>query len=83
MGWVMSQTKKDSHIETLTNQIVGIIIGFSMVYFLFPLFDYLDQFWVATISTCLFFVSSYARSYSLRRFFNSNYWRKLKGLFDE
>lgn len=64
------QTKKQTHIEVITNQIVGIIIGWLIVYLLFPLFDHLAQHWVATISTALFFVSSYARSYLIRRFFN-------------
>ncbi len=69
----MSQSKRDSHIEISINQIVGIILGFLIVYFLFPFFDHLDQVWVASISTMIFFISSYARSYVLRRIFNSRY----------
>jgi len=67
------QTKKDSHKEVLTNQIVGIIGGWCIVYFLFPLFDYLEQSLVATISTILFFIWSYFRSYTLRRYFNKKH----------
>jgi hypothetical protein len=65
------QTRKQSHIEILTNQVIGIIGGWLIVYLLFPLFDHLPQAHIATISSVLFFVWSYARSYALRRFFNS------------
>ena len=64
------QTKKQTHIEVLTNQVVGIIGGWLIVYFLFPLFDHLEQGKVATISTIIFFIWSYSRSYILRRYFN-------------
>ena len=65
------QTKKDSHKEVLLNQIIGIIGGWCIVYFLFPLFDDLEQSLVATISTIIFFIWSYLRSYGLRRYFNA------------
>jgi uncharacterized membrane protein YccC len=64
------QSKKHSHYEILTNQIVGVIIGWLIVFLLFPFFSHLDQFWIATISTALFFISSYVRSYCIRRIFN-------------
>ena len=64
------QTKKDSHKEVLTNQIIGLIGGWLIVYYLFPLFDYLEQSIVATISTIIFFIWSYLRSYLIRRYFN-------------
>jgi uncharacterized membrane protein YfcA len=66
------QACKQSHTEILTNQVVGICGGWLIVYLLFPLFDHLPQAQVATISSCIFFVWSYARSYAIRRFFN---WR--------
>jgi len=68
------QSKKDSHIEITLNQFVGIIGGWLIVMFLFPLFNHLEQFYVATISSILFFIWSYARSYIIRRYFN----RRLK-----
>lgn len=43
------QTKWDSLKETLHNQWLGMVIGFLIVYFIFPLFQYLPQVWVATI----------------------------------
>ena len=64
------QTKRHSHYEVLTNQIVGIVLGWLIVFALFPLFDHLCQAWVATISSVLFFISSYTRSYLIRRYFN-------------
>lgn len=65
------QSKKHSHYEILTNQIVGIIGGWLIVMFLFPLFDHLPQHYIATISTILFFIWSYTRSYIIRRLYNS------------
>ncbi len=64
------QSKKHSHYEITTNQVVGIAIGWMIVYFIFPLLNGLTQFWVATISSGMFFISSYIRSYILRRIFN-------------
>lgn len=64
------QTRKQSHTEILTNQVIGVIGGWLIVYLLFPLFDYLAQGYVATISSVLFFVWSYTRSYIIRRVFN-------------
>ena len=64
------QTKKQSHLEISINQILGLIGGWLIVYYLFPLFDYLSQEIVATISTIIFFIWSYLRSYIVRRYFN-------------
>ena len=65
------QSKKQSHLEVTTNQILGIIGGWLIVYFIFPLFDHLSQSLVATISTIIFFIWSYIRSYIIRRYFNN------------
>jgi uncharacterized membrane protein YfcA len=67
------QTKKQSHLEVTINQIIGIIGGWLIVYYLFPLFDYLSQEVVATISTIIFFIWSYLRSYLIRIYFNLQY----------
>jgi len=64
------QSKKHSHYEVLTNQIVGIAIGWCIVYFIFPLLDGLEQSVLASVSTVMFFISSYARGYIIRRIFN-------------
>ena len=66
----MSQSKINSHIEVIVNNIIGASGGWLIVYFLFPLFDHLSQSLVATISTIIFFIWSYIRSYTVRRYFN-------------
>ena len=66
----MMQTKKQSHLEIMVNQIVGIILGWLIVRFVFPLFGVVTTNTDATISTGIFFVASYVRAYSIRRFFN-------------
>ena len=66
----MSQSKINSHIEVIVNNIIGASGGWLIVYFIFPLFDYLSQSLVATISTIIFFIWSYIRSYLVRRYFN-------------
>ena len=67
----MSQSKINSHIEVIVNNIIGASGGWLIVYFIFPLFDYLSQSLVATISTIIFFIWSYIRSYIVRRYFNN------------
>ena len=62
-------TNKLIHYEVTLNQLIGICTGWLIVYALFPLFDHLPQSQVASISTGLFFVSSYLRSYVIRRLF--------------
>jgi len=64
------QSKKQSHYEVITNQIIGIILGWLIVFLVFPLFDYLEQYKVASISTIIFFIVSYIRTYVIRRIFN-------------
>lgn len=66
----MKQTKKQSHIEITLNQIIGIAGGWLIVMFIFPLFQHLAQSIVATISSIIFFIWSYIRSYTIRRIFN-------------
>ena len=66
------QTRKQSHLEVLINQCLGLSGGWLIVYYLFPLFDYMEQSIVATISTAIFFIWSYVRSYTIRRYFNKN-----------
>jgi len=64
------QSKKYSHYEISINQIVGAIGGWLIVYLLFPLFNHFEQATIATISSLIFFIWSYTRSYILRRIFN-------------
>lgn len=64
------QSKKLSHLEALTNQITGLFIGWSLVYFAFPLMGVATTATQASISSGMFFVASYVRSYTIRRIFN-------------
>lgn len=64
------QSKKLTHYEVLTNQAAGSIGGWLIVMFLFPLFNHLQQEYVATISSFIFFIWSYTRSYIIRRVYN-------------
>ena len=69
----MSQSKKASHVEALTNQIIGILVGWVIVaYVLMPLGKIFTPEEVATISTVIFFCTSYTRAYIIRRIFNEN-----------
>lgn len=65
------QSKKHSHYEATTNQVIGVMMGWSIVYFIFPLLKHLTAFELATVSSIMFFISSYSRTYSLRRLFNA------------
>jgi len=63
-------SKKKIHAEVIANQIIGIANGWFIVYFIFPLFDSFDQSITASISSIIFFASSYFRIYIIRRIFN-------------
>lgn len=65
------QSKRNSHKEALTNNIVGALIGWLVVaYILMPIGTIYNPETVATISTIIFFITSYIRSYIIRRIFN-------------
>ena len=64
------QSKKQSHYEVIINQIIGIAIGWGIVFFIFPLLSSLSQAQLATASSIMFFIASYTRSYMVRRVFN-------------
>lgn len=67
----MSQSKKHSHYEAMANQAIGVAVGWLVVaYILIPLSKVWSAEEVATLSTIIFFVISYARIYIIRRFFN-------------
>jgi len=67
----MRQAKKHSHYETIVNSVLGIIIGWNLVYFVFPYIGIETTQSQATLSSVLFFVASYAKAYAIRRVFNS------------
>lgn len=65
------QSKKHSHYEITANQIAGIIIGWCLVYFVFPIMGIEPTVTQASISSAMFFVGSYIRAYTIRRIFNN------------
>ncbi len=64
------QSKRHSHYETTANQVAGLLIGWSLVYFVFPVMGVETTATQATISSVMFFISSYIRTYTIRRIFN-------------
>jgi uncharacterized membrane protein YfcA len=64
------QTKKRTHLEVLTNQISGIVIGWLIVYFILPLIGIPFTPAQASLTTVIFFIASYTRMYFIRRIFN-------------
>ena len=70
--------KKHLHYEVLTNQILGIIVGWVVVYFIYPFLIPLGPATMATISTVIFFFVSYTRMYLVRWYFHNNIINKEK-----
>jgi membrane protein implicated in regulation of membrane protease activity len=70
------------HYEVLTNQILGITVGWLVVYFLYPILIPLGPGSMATISSIVFFIISYIRLYLVRIYFKKiereERWKKLK-----
>ncbi len=65
------QSRKRAHVEVLTNQISGIIMGWLIVFFILPLIGVPFTAPQATLATFIFFLSSYSRMYVIRRIFNN------------
>ncbi len=66
----MSQTRKHSMIETITNISLGYVIATSSQIFIFPLYN-INISISENLEIGLFFtIVSIIRSYTLRRFFN-------------
>ena len=64
------QSKKFSHYEVMSNQIVGILVGLVVVYHLMPIIKYMPPELQSPIVVFTMFVFSYSRTYLLRRLFN-------------
>ena len=67
------QSKKLSHVEIIANQAAGVIIGWLIVFFVFPLIGVETTPEQAFGSSAIFFVASYTRAYVIRRIFNGMY----------
>lgn len=66
----MSQSKKASLYESLTNVIVGFVIGYATNAIMLPLLGMHPSFKDSVILTVVFAIISVIRSYGLRRLFN-------------
>ncbi len=66
------QSKKTTHLEVITNQISGVVMGWLIVFFIFPFLGIPVTVTQATASTLIFFISSYSRMYVIRRIFNAH-----------
>jgi len=77
----MLQSKAQTHIEVICNQIIGIAVGWLIVRYAFPPLERtLSPSGLATVSTFIFFVASYIRLFTIRRIFNKGF---KKGSEDE
>jgi len=65
----VSQSKKHSAYEALTNTMLGTIIGFALVYFAFPLMGVCTTVEQALTANIMFIFASTLRSYMVRRGF--------------
>ena len=65
------QTKRQSAIESLTNVLVGWLIGVILNMIVLPLFDYDVSLTDGVLISIIFTAVSVVRSYVVRRFFNS------------
>ncbi len=66
----MKQSASSKHMEALTNQIVGVFIGWSVVFWIFTHMGMETTAHQATASSALFFVFSYARHFAIRTLFD-------------
>ena len=69
----MSQSKKQSAIESLTNIIVGLITSFLIQLVIYPVLNIPVSLGQNVIITIVFFIVSFLRGYLLRRYFNQKH----------
>ena len=68
----MSQSKKHSLIESMTNTIIGLISSFIIQLIIYPLLDIEVTIFENVIITIVFFIASIIRGYIIRRIFNKH-----------
>lgn len=69
----MSQSKKISTIEAITNAVVGLLFTFLIQLIIYPALDLNVSIEKNGIITLVFFLASILRSYLIRRFFNGKF----------
>ena len=66
----MIQSKKNSGFEAMVNTVGGLLIGFVIQFILYPMMNIPVTLEENVIITMVFFVTSFLRSYFVRRIFN-------------
>ena len=66
----MIQSKKNSGFEAMVNTVGGLLIGFVIQLILYPMMNIPVTLEENVIITMVFFVTSFLRSYFVRRIFN-------------
>ena len=69
----MSQTKRQSIIESVTQNVIGYLVGLGTQFVVFPLFGMEINFMDNLIIGVIFAIVSTARSYLVRRLFNKQH----------
>lgn len=64
------QSKRMSIIESIANTLTGLLMSFYIQLLVFPMFGIVVTTGTNLKITAIFFVTSFARSYSFRRIFN-------------
>ena len=67
----MTQTKKQSIIESITQTLAGLIVSLCIQLIIYPLLNIEVTFSQNLIITFVFFISSIVRGYIIRRIFNN------------
>jgi hypothetical protein len=66
----MSQKKKHSLLEAITNVIAGLLISFLIQLWIYPLLNIPVSLKQNIFITAVFFIASFIRGYIIRRIFN-------------
>jgi hypothetical protein len=75
----MSQSKTESLVEAITNNVVAFGYSVALNFVFMPWFGLHVTLSQSAGLTILFTIASIARQYALRRFFNSDLWRRSVG----
>ena len=67
----MTQSRRLSAIETITNVVVGFGISWLLSFYILPIWGFVQSAQAATSVTIIYTIASVARSYTLRRIFNA------------
>jgi len=70
------QTKKQSAFESVVNIVIGLITSFLIQLIIYPLLNIPVSLNQNIIITIVFFITSFIRSYFVRRYFNHKHSKK-------